>query len=559
MENFTRRSHLQALVALAVVLASACSNTVTNGGTGGSGYKLPDGGGIKPGGLDGGGLGDSASADVPTNVSDNTCNPACPGRANAVTICAEGVCSFNCKDGFWDCDQKPENGCEVDLTSDPSHCGDCAKACESNPNSSAQCVAGVCGDVCDNGWTDCDPAVAGCETHTDADAKHCGDCTNACVSGDNAGATCSQGQCGLHCKTGFADCDQDPLTGCEVDVFNDPDHCGTCGLACQDTQCIQGACACASTTEQATLIPLDLYIMMDQSGSMDDSTSSGSTKWNDVKSALTAFVQSSNSTGIGVGIGYFPIEVSTGGFFGGTDDSCKAADYAKPDVGISVLPGVAPSITSSLGNHSPGGGTPTAAALQGAVNYATSWAKSNPTHTVVVVLATDGDPTSCSPTDIPGIAKIAAAGVAGTPKVLTFVIGVGSLQANLNQLAAAGGTGSAFSVDTNKNVVAQFEAALKTIQGKALGCAYSIPVPKDGKPIDYTKVNVQVTVGGAASTLLYVDSEAKCDPVKGGWHYDNPTTPTKILLCKTSCDALSKDDTAKVDILLGCSRATGSP
>lgn len=531
---------------------SGCSNTgASGGGSAVGGFKLPDGtGGIKPGGFDAGTLEDGQ-----TSVGDNTCTPACPGRANAISICSEGVCGYACKDGFLDCDTKPENGCEVDLNTDPSHCGDCTTVCTAGANASAECTAGVCTNVCEAGWDDCDPGDDGCETHIEADADHCGNCTTVCPGGDNAGPTCGGGECSLHCLQGFADCDQDPLTGCEINVKNDPNHCGTCLLTCEDTQCIEGACACAATTEQATLIPLDLYIMMDQSGSMTDTTTGSSNKWKDVKSALSSFVKSPASAGIGVGIQYFPLE--TGGFF--SDTSCKPADYAKPDVAISVLPGASGSIITSLANHSPGGGTPTGPALQGAINYAKTWAGANPTHTVVVVLATDGDPSECSPQDIPGIAKIASAAATGTPKVLTFVIGVGNLQANLNQLAAAGGTGTAFSVDANKNVVAQFEAALKAIQGKALGCSYSIPVPKDGQPVDFTKVNVQVTLAGTANTVLYVDTAAKCDPVTGGWHYDDAAKPTKILLCPATCDAVGKDEAAKVDILLGCSRETGTP
>ncbi len=44
----------------------------------------------------------------------------------------------------------------------------------------------------------------------------------------------------------------------------------------------------------------------------------------------------------------------------------------------------------------------------------------------------------------------------------------------------AGGTGSAFIVDTSMNVSQQFLAALNKIRGAALGCQYKIPVPQGG-------------------------------------------------------------------------------
>ena len=103
----------------------------------------------------------------------------------------------------------------------------------------------------------------------------------------------------------------------------------------------------------------------------------------------------------------------------------------------------------------------------------------------------------------------------------------------------------------------QFGAALKAIQGKSLGCGYQIPQPASGQSVDFTKVNVQVTLGnGAPQVLNYVASEAKCDPAKGGWHYDDPLAPTKILLCAPTCGPVGSDSGAKVDILLGCDRTS---
>ena len=50
-------------------------------------------------------------------------------------------------------------------------------------------------------------------------------------------------------------------------------------------------------------------------------------------------------------------------------------------------------LTQVATQHGPGGGTPTAPALQGAIDYAKQWVLQNPTHTTIVLFATDGDPT----------------------------------------------------------------------------------------------------------------------------------------------------------------------
>jgi len=63
------------------------------------------------------------------------------------------------------------------------------------------------------------------------------------------------------------------------------------------------------------------------------------------------------------------------------------------------------------------------------------------------------------------------------------VIGVGSALSNLNQIAQAGGTNSAFIVDTNGNVGQQFIEALNAIRGAALACEYLIPSRRVGSSI----------------------------------------------------------------------------
>src|SRR5262249_21662394 len=191
-------------------------------------------------------------------------------------------------------------------------------------------------------------------------------------------------------------------------------------------------------------------------------------------------------------------------------------------------------------------------ALQGALEHAKAMATANPTHTAIVVLATDGLPESCVPQDIPSIAMIAAAGQSGTPKVLTFVIGVGTELANLNAIASAGGTTSAFIVDASQNVTMQFAQALNAIRTTAIACEYLIPPPSMGQ-IDFGLVNVQYTPGTGNPVLLsQVPSAASCDSAGGGWYYDNPQNPTKIILCSSTCTQLKKDPMAQIKILLGC-------
>jgi hypothetical protein len=325
-----------------------------------------------------------------------------------------------------------------------------------------------------------------------------------------------------------------------------------------------------------------MFIMLDQSGSMSDPVSGGGDKWSAVTSALTAFLQQPGLGGISVGIQYFglPPGGSSGGactnvpfcatdadcggpacgpcFFGicfgssSAGDSCDAADYSGAEVEIAPLPGVAQPIIASMAKHGPSTSTPTSAALQGGINHCKSWAGSHAGHVVVHVFATDGDPSECD-TDLNNINAIAAAGANNGPKVLTFVIGVGSSLTALNGIAAAGGTNSAYIVDTGANATSQFLQALNAIRGAALGCQYNIPVPTTGQP-DYSRVNVQYTPGNGGNSQVFdhYPDKASCPPGGDGWYYDDNAHPTLINLCDATCDKVGADAKGKIDILLGC-------
>ena len=342
---------------------------------------------------------------------------------------------------------------------------------------------------------------------------------------------------------------------------------------------IDDAGACAAESKKAEQLPLDMYIMLDQSGSMGDSVSGGGTKWDAVTKAFKTFVNQPGTAGIGIGIQYFPLD--TGGATctlncatdadcgamgpcfigicfacaqsgGGSNDSCVSADYAKPDVEIAALPGSASGFIASINKHAPKTNTPTSAALQGAIDHAKAWGLQHPDHVVIDVLATDGDPTECD-TVLNNINAIAAAGVSGTPKVLTFVIGVGTSLSALNGVAAAGGTGQAFIVDTNQNVNQQFLDALNKIRGAALSCNYLIPVPTKGNP-DFNSVNVQYTPGdgGPVVVIPKVANKLACPANGDAWYYDDNAAPKEIRLCDSTCTKAAADTKGQIDILLGC-------
>jgi hypothetical protein len=336
---------------------------------------------------------------------------------------------------------------------------------------------------------------------------------------------------------------------------------------------------CVGTGKTAEKVPLDLFVMLDQSGSMNEASGNGQTKWDVVTGALETFVTQPETAGIGMGLQYFglggpvgcpaipfcmadvecgpcgPCDLTFGvGVCAGAleADSCDAADYATAEVPIQPLPGVGNAIVASLQAHSPTTGTPTQPAMKGAVTFASAWATQNPSHVTAVVLATDGIPQACNSTP-DNTAAEAAAGLAGSPSIRTVFIGVGSALADLNKVAVAGGTNQAFLIDANANAQQAFLDALNEIQGAALPCAYVIPEPPDGEDLDLSQVNVEYTPGdgGQPTVISKVDGESSCGPA-GGWYYDNPTNPAQILLCPATCELVAADTEGNVDVVFGC-------
>ncbi len=250
-----------------------------------------------------------------------------------------------------------------------------------------------------------------------------------------------------------------------------------------------------------------------------------------------------------------------GGYCEGRD-ICEASAYAKPAVEVATLPGAATALGTALAAKKPDGQTPTAPALSGAIAHARSLAIANPGRRIAILLATDGLPHNCPPTDIGSVAAIVEAGVKGTPSIATFVVGVfapaegAQATANLGALAQAGGTGKAFVINTDQNVSQEFLAALNLIRSTALPCEYTIPPPAMGS-LDFDKVNVQFTDGaGQAALIGNVRNQGACSPTSGGWYYDvDPATggkPSQVVACPVTCGKLKADAMGRVDVVLGC-------
>src|SRR5690606_8351437 len=232
---------------------------------------------------------------------------------------------------------------------------------------------------------------------------------------------------------------------------------------------------CTGLTYEGESIPLDIYIMFDQSASMGceiDAVQPWQSyccgdgcgpRIDPVRVAVDQFLSDPQSAGISVGIGFFgnlPI--------GST--SCDPNSYAEPAVGMGELPGHAGVVLEALYEVAPTGETPTGAAIRGACDYVADWHAEQPATKKVILLVTDGVPEApssagCNPT-IEDASQAAEECLTAQPAVPTYVLGVGQALNNLNEIAVAGGTEQAYLVDSD--VETSVLEALNAIRSDAI-------------------------------------------------------------------------------------------
>ncbi|MDX2008601.1 MAG: MopE-related protein [Myxococcaceae bacterium] len=172
-------------------------------------------------------------------VAANGCEHPCTPSNGGVEVC-DG------RDN--NCDGRTDEG--FDLVADPMNCGQCGLVCNvaNGSVSSYRCNAGRCAvGQCSMGRGDCNQVFAdGCEENLVSSLTHCGQCGMACTPA-NATGLCQMGNCRIGaCNVGFRDCNAMAQDGCEIETNADVNNCGQCGRVCSaanaTSACSAGAC-----------------------------------------------------------------------------------------------------------------------------------------------------------------------------------------------------------------------------------------------------------------------------------------------------------------------------
>jgi hypothetical protein len=335
--------------------------------------------------------------------------------------------------------------------------------------------------------------------------------------------------------------------------------------------------ACASTTVTAEPIPLDLIILLDRSGSMNepgwqywqgeqgdcsiDETPIKASKWCRAINALMDFFESESSVGTGVGLRTF------------SDDGRDCEAYTTLDVDFDIIRGGASdpllvALETEMNDRHAEGSTPTERALKTIVEFTVARQQENDstgnTNRVVIgVLVTDGSPQACN-LDTKQLNTIVSQHFEQTG-IPTFFIGMaGAVYEGLNTMAQGAGApehtegcneavSPCYYYDVGEGDGSILIDTLEEITRTVIGCQFAVPEAEVGL-VDLDSIRVQFTpaAGKPAESLPRVLGGGENCGDSDGYYTDEDDNPTTILLCPETCRRAEDEPTSSVSIGLLC-------
>lgn len=209
--------------------AGCCRET---GATGCTTYGECCGGACEPSVPAGNGMCHDCIAQPSVCTADWQCcgGGRCSGPAGAMKYCCDhwhGTCAANAQP------------CSTNFMFDVNNCGDCGHHCTiAGAHQTVACLQGACGQTCEGGFANCNNlSNDGCEINVNTDPLNCGWCGNACGSG----MVCNDGSC-TSCPGSQTNC-----AGVCRELQSDRENCGACGHVCGGgMRCNLGTCVSCS-------------------------------------------------------------------------------------------------------------------------------------------------------------------------------------------------------------------------------------------------------------------------------------------------------------------------
>ena len=324
---------------------------------------------------------------------------------------------------------------------------------------------------------------------------------------------------------------------------------------------------CAEQTQEAEQTKIDLFILLDKSGSMTKQKNLGTEvdRWTPVTTSLMAFLESTKLRGINVGLQFFPRDATKRS----DPKICQEGTYEEPEVAFTPLSTGAGAIrdaitrnnfTAAQSDDAPHWGTPTRPAVEGSFRYLDDWADANPDRQQIVILATDGEPIKfCNENEIADIASfLQDKRNGGRPRRPTWWALATCLACRPLPSRAFQGQ-DAFIVDADGGQKTQDELteALESIQERLeLPCRYNLPA-QGVDPYDQFNAVVRLNQldGNVVELNERIGDESDCGATPRGWYFDDNGVPSEIRFCSESCEIARSRTVEKVEISFRCQAA----
>ncbi len=327
--------------------------------------------------------------------------------------------------------------------------------------------------------------------------------------------------------------------------------------------------SCGASRFGASPMQVNVLLVIDKSGSMNDTPAGfDSNKWAAMKASLAASLQPVQDQ-LWLGLELYPL------------DHCEMPTGSTIEVDVQAGAQALPAIETALDASQPSGGTPTAAALERALQYFTSGGGKDLSGGKYVLLATDGGPNcntglTCSadactvnldgqcPAAVANCCDAAMAGSGAEGGCLddqatlseikalsdagidTFVVGIPgseSYGSTLDALAQAGGRAnpaappSYYAVSSSGSDVGGLTSVLDSITSSLIK---SCRLQLESTPPSLELLNVQV------------DDQLVLQSGPDGWDLDTSSDPPTIELKGATCSRIESDGVQSVSVLYGC-------
>lgn len=350
---------------------------------------------------------------------------------------------------------------------------------------------------------------------------------------------------------------------------------GEAGQPAWACETLAGLDQCGGMRVEAMPVPVNVLLVIDKSGSMTDRPEGFALdKWTAMKEALGSALSSAPST-VRFGLLLFPRAVAQTIPLQCDGELCCEVPGANEAVSVGVGSDRIDAVGQALSETSPGGGTPTAAALAQALDYYVQGEGLALEGERYVLLATDGGP-NCNPElscdsdlctpNLDGAAQCAGANCcqgagefclddAGVTQqiealkaagIATFVVGIPgseSYTTYLDAFARAGGvpqqgTDHDYFAVSAQSGVSGLTGVLKGITTQLLrSCEVALTTPPGLPSLVNVAIDCEVLSKEGATS---------------GWDFDDTNAPTRVILRGAACDDIKASGAHRIDVVYGC-------